>query len=60
MPTENKIKLTKEKTALVVIDLQNGIVPRDLFPYTRKEVIQNATTLAKAFRKAGHLSYLCM
>jgi nicotinamidase-related amidase len=53
MATSNKLKLTPNKTALVVIDLQNGIVTRDLFPYTSKEVIQNATSLAKAFRKAG-------
>jgi nicotinamidase-related amidase len=43
----------KEKTALVVIDLQKGIVAMPTKPYEAKEVIANAAKLAKAFRKNG-------
>ena len=38
-----------ERTALVVIDLQNGIVNRELSPHTSAEVIQNASRLVNAF-----------
>jgi len=45
-------KISREKTALVVIDLQNGIAGRDgLAPYTGGEVVGNAKLLAAAFRK---------
>lgn len=46
-----KISLDKAKTALVVIDLQKGIVERQTAPYTAEAVIRNATALAEAFRK---------
>lgn len=42
-----------EKTALVVIDLQNGIVNRELSPHTSGEVVQNATKLAKTLKEKG-------
>jgi nicotinamidase-related amidase len=49
-----KIELMKsEKTALVVIDLQNGIVNRDLSPHTSVEVIQNASKLVNTFTEKG-------
>jgi nicotinamidase-related amidase len=50
---ETKItKIDKEKTALVVIDLQNGIAGREgLTPHTGEEVVANAKLLAEAFRK---------
>jgi nicotinamidase-related amidase len=41
----------KEKTALVVIDLQKGIAAMPARPYEVKDVIANAAKLAKAFRK---------
>jgi len=43
----------KEKTALVVIDLQKGIAAMPTKPYEAKDVIANAAKLAKAFRKNG-------
>jgi nicotinamidase-related amidase len=43
--------IDKEKTALVVIDLQKGIVQRDTKPYPAEKVVKNATKLAEAFRK---------
>lgn len=42
-----------EKIALVVIDLQNGIVNRECSPYTSREVIQNASRLVNAFTEKG-------
>ena len=46
----NETKFIKaEKTALVVIDLQVGIVNRETSPFTSREVIQNATRLISAF-----------
>ena len=41
--------LQAEKTALVVIDLQAGIVNRELSPYTGAQVVQNASQLVTAF-----------
>lgn len=42
-----------EKTALVVIDLQNGIVNRELKPHTASEVVENSTKLVKEFSEKG-------
>jgi nicotinamidase-related amidase len=51
------IKKTKfieaERTALVVIDLQMGIVNREASPFTGKEVVQNASRLINAFAEKG-------
>ena len=41
----------KSKTALVVIDLQKGIVGRQTAPYSADLVVKNAATLARACRK---------
>lgn len=53
-------KLTKEieiikpdRTALVVIDLQNGIANRELLPYSSTHVVQNASRLVDAFTEKG-------
>ena len=43
--------LDKTKTALVVIDLQKGIVNRGVGPHTSADVVKNAAALADAFRK---------
>jgi nicotinamidase-related amidase len=45
------ITIDKAKTALVVIDLQRGIVGMPTQPYEAKEVVANAAKLAAAFRK---------
>ncbi|WP_058953647.1 hydrolase [Clostridium tyrobutyricum] len=42
-----------EKSALVVIDLQNGIVNRKHSPHTNTEVVQNAGRLVNAFTEKG-------
>jgi nicotinamidase-related amidase len=43
--------IDKTKTALVVIDLQQGIVAMPTQPHDAKTVIANTADLAKAFRK---------
>jgi nicotinamidase-related amidase len=43
--------IDKAKTALVVIDLQKGIVSRQGAPYASEVVVKNAAMLAEAFRK---------
>jgi len=45
------VAIDKSKTALVVIDLQKGIVGRQTAPYAPDVVIRNAAALAAAFRK---------
>jgi nicotinamidase-related amidase len=45
--------LDPKTTALVLIDLQKGIVGRETAPYPASKVIENAVRLANAFRAAG-------
>jgi len=47
----SELILSKAKTALVVIDLQKGIVSMPAEPYDTKTVISNAAKLATAFRE---------
>ncbi|MDE2001876.1 MAG: hydrolase [Patescibacteria group bacterium] len=47
------LSMDMHTTALVVIDLQKGIVARDVAPHTSEEVIKNAAALADAFRAKG-------
>ncbi|MBC2364396.1 hydrolase [Listeria booriae] len=42
-----------EKTALVLIDLQNGILSRNCAPYTAEEIIERAKALVEAFTEKG-------
>ncbi|HVB20068.1 MAG TPA: hydrolase [Candidatus Paceibacterota bacterium] len=49
----NDVSIDVSKTALVVIDLQKGIVGRHVAPYTSEIIIKNAATLADVFRKKG-------
>jgi nicotinamidase-related amidase len=46
-----KTTIDKSKTALVVIDLQKGIVGRQTAPHASDVVVRNAAALAEAFRK---------
>ncbi len=46
-----QLNLDKSKTALVVIDLQKGIVGRETQPHTAISVVSNSAELADAFRK---------
>lgn len=45
--------IKSERTALVVIDLQNGIANRELSPHTGAQVVQNASKLINAFTEKG-------
>jgi nicotinamidase-related amidase len=47
------LQLDPKTTALVLIDLQKGIVERDVAPYSGADVVQRASELAKRFRSAG-------
>jgi nicotinamidase-related amidase len=47
------IKLDATTTALVLIDLQKGIVSRATAPYSGAEVLKTAIELAGRFRQAG-------
>jgi nicotinamidase-related amidase len=48
-----KLFIDKTKTALVVIDLQKGILSMPTKPYHAHEVIENAVKLVNTFRKNG-------
>jgi nicotinamidase-related amidase len=45
--------LDRKKTALVIIDLQKGIVSMPAKPYSTAEVVKNASRLAKKFRESN-------
>ena len=47
----SSIKLEPQMTALVLIDLQQGIASRQLAPHSGSEVVANAAKLAAAFRR---------
>jgi nicotinamidase-related amidase len=51
---KNELEVIKaEKSALVVIDLQEGIVNRELSPYSGAQVVGNAGKLVNAFTEEG-------
>jgi len=47
----NKLQLDPQKTALILIDLQHGIVSMEAQPYATKSVVQKSAMLAKRFRE---------
>ena len=47
------LELVADRTALVIIDLQKGIVARELAPYNAEQVVNNSKELARRFRDAG-------
>ena len=47
------MKLDPKNTALVMIDLQKGIVGRELSPYTGMEIVDRSRKLAELTRDAG-------
>jgi nicotinamidase-related amidase len=49
----NELTIEKPTTALVVIDLQKGIVGMQADPYPARAVVANAAKLADAFRRNG-------
>ncbi len=53
MPNATSLNLDAATTALVLIDLQQGILPYAKAPYDAATVLANAAPLAQAFRAAG-------
>ena len=49
----SELVLEPIRTALVVIDLQRGIVAREVAPHTSRDVIERSAQLARALRAAG-------
>ncbi len=49
----DQLHIDKERTALVVIDLQKGITRMPAAPHAAADVIANASSIANAFRAAG-------
>ena len=47
------MQLDPRTTALVLIDLQKGIVARPVVPHSGPEVLKAAKELAEKFRRAG-------
>jgi nicotinamidase-related amidase len=47
------LELNPKQTALILIDLQQGIVSRQLAPHSAQDVVQRSAKLAKGMRKAG-------
>ena len=47
------LTLNVKETALVLIDLQQAVVSRQLAPHTASDVVQRCAKLADALRKAG-------
>jgi nicotinamidase-related amidase len=51
--SETTLTLDPKTTALVLIDLQNGVAGRDVAPHSASDVVANAVRLADAFRGAS-------
>ena len=49
--TGNSLSINKNSTALVLIDLQKGIIGRDTRPYKAVDVLSNAVKLVEKFRE---------
>ena len=56
--TDSALTLDPRTTALVLIDLQKGIVARELIPYGAAKVLENAHNLGRRFNAAGGLVVL--
>jgi nicotinamidase-related amidase len=52
------LRLDANQTALVLIDLQKGIMSRQTAPHSAADVLARGVKLANAFRKAGGLVVL--
>ncbi len=53
MVVMTSFSLDPKTTALVLIDLQNGIVSRPVAPHSGSKVVENSARLAAALRQAG-------
>lgn len=50
---DTKLFFADKQTALILIDLQRGVVVQEAKPHTVSDVVANSSKLVKAFRKAG-------
>jgi len=50
---DTKIFFEDKLTALILIDLQRGVVVQETKPHTASDVVANSAKLVQAFRKAG-------
>ncbi len=50
---EGKLSIDPDSTALVIIDLQVGIVGRETEPHSAQSVVENAVSLASKFKEMG-------
>jgi nicotinamidase-related amidase len=53
MDSQMDLSLDPKTTALVLIDLQNGIAARQLAPHSSQDVIRNSIRIADSLRQAG-------
>src|ERR1035437_6781902 len=53
MPVMKSAFIDRAKTALVVIDLQEGVAGRQTAPHAADGVVKNAAAIAATFRKNG-------
>jgi nicotinamidase-related amidase len=51
----SSLHLNPQRTALVLIDLQRGVLARKPAPYSSEEIVERSSRLAKAFREKGAL-----
>jgi nicotinamidase-related amidase len=49
----SNLQLETKKTALVVIDLQKGVIGLPIVPHTSQEILERSSRLAKAIREKG-------
>ena len=47
------LKLEKNTTALIVVDLQHGILTPDPIPFGREQIVHRAAALGQAFEQVG-------
>ena len=55
MPNQSSLQLDGRTTALVIIDLQQGIINRETAPYSARKVIDNSARIGEKCRAAGGL-----
>ena len=51
--SDQSLAISPDKTALVLVDLQNGVVGRSVAPYSASDVLAKSISLAEAFRSIG-------
>ena len=47
------LKLEKNTTALIIVDLQEGVLTPEPVPFGREQIVRQAAALGRAFKQAG-------